>query len=140
MPAADGEVSQRAFTTAGAVLAGLAVAAGAFGAHWLRNQLAPGDLAIYETAARYQMYHSLALLLAGVIPARRSPRLLRAGCRLFLAGIVFFSGSLYALALSGQRWLGAITPLGGAAFLAGWACLALAAFREPPPAGPFPPR
>jgi uncharacterized membrane protein YgdD (TMEM256/DUF423 family) len=140
MPAAGAEAAQRSFTTAGAVLAGLAVAAGAFGAHWLRNRLAPGDLAIYETAARYQMYHSLALLLAGVMPARRSPRILRAGCRLFLAGILLFSGSLYALALSGQRWLGALTPLGGAAFLAGWACLALAAFREPPPAGPDPPR
>jgi uncharacterized membrane protein YgdD (TMEM256/DUF423 family) len=140
MPAAGAETARRAFTTAGAVLAGLAVAAGAFGAHWLRNRLAPADLAIYETAARYQMYHSLALLLAAVIPARHSPRILRAGCRLFLAGILFFSGSLYALALSGQRWLGALTPLGGAAFLAGWACLALAAFREPPPAGSLPPR
>ncbi len=140
MPAAGGEGSQRAFTTTGAVLAGLAVAAGAFGAHLLRNRLAPTDLAIYETAARYQMYHSLALLLAGVMPARRSPRILRAGCRLFLAGILLFSGSLYALALSGQSWLGALTPLGGAAFLAGWACLALAVLREPPPAGPLPPR
>jgi uncharacterized membrane protein YgdD (TMEM256/DUF423 family) len=140
MPAAGAEASQRAFTTAGAVLAGLAVVAGAFGVHWLRNRIVPADLAIFETAGRYQMYHSLALLLVGALPARRSPRVLRAASWLFLVGILLFSGSLYALAFSGQRWLGAITPAGGVAFLAGWACLAFAAIRERAPGGPLGPR
>ena len=139
MPAGGMDGSRRAFTAAGAVLAGLAVAAGAFGAHLLRGRLTPPDLTVYETAARYQMYHALALLLAGALPVYRSPSMLRAACGLFLVGILLFSGSLYALALSGRTWLGAITPLGGAAFLAGWACLALAIVREgtagdtPPP-------
>jgi uncharacterized membrane protein YgdD (TMEM256/DUF423 family) len=121
-------------TVAGAVFAALAVAAGAFGAHGLRNSLSADQLAAYETAARYQMYHALALLLAAQLPPRRSPALLRAGCRLFIAGIVLFSGSLYVLALTSRRWFGAITPLGGVAFLAGWACLALGSLRRPEPA------
>jgi len=124
---------QRA-TVAGAVFAALAVAAGAFGAHALRNSLSADQLAAYETAARYQMYHALALLLAAQLAPRRSPALLRAGCRLFIAGIVLFSGSLYVLALTGRRWFGAITPLGGVAFLAGWVCLALGSLRRPEPA------
>jgi uncharacterized membrane protein YgdD (TMEM256/DUF423 family) len=86
------------------------------------------------------MYHSLALLLAGALPVRRSPGVLRAAGWLFLTGILLFSGSLYALVFSGQRWLGAVTPAGGVAFLAGWACLALAAIRERAPGGPLPPR
>lgn len=130
--------SQRAFTIAGAVLAAAAVAAGAFGAHLLRNRLAPGDLDIYETAARYQMYHALALILTGVLPAHRAFQMVRAAGGLFLIGILLFSGSLYALAFSGQRWLGAITPAGGVAFLTGWACFALAAIRERSPAEPSP--
>jgi uncharacterized membrane protein YgdD (TMEM256/DUF423 family) len=140
MPAAGAEASQRAFTTAGAVLAGLAVVAGAFGVHWLRNRIVPADLAIFETAGRYQMYHSLALLLVGALPARRSPRVLRAASWLFLVGILLFSGSLSALAFSGQHWLGAITPAGGLAFLAGWACVTFAAIRERAPGGPLGPR
>jgi uncharacterized membrane protein YgdD (TMEM256/DUF423 family) len=140
MPAAGGEGSRRAFTITGAALAGLAVVAGAFGVHWLRNRIVPADLAIFETAGRYQMYHSLALILVGALPGRRSPRLLRAAGWLFLVGILLFSGSLYALAFSSPRWLGAITPAGGLAFLAGWACLTFAAIRERAPGGPLGPR
>lgn len=113
----------------GAVLAGVAVAAGAFGAHGLRGRLAPDMLAIFETGVRYQMYHALALLVVGLLASRApTPTLTLAGwC--FVAGVVIFSGSLYVLALTGTRWLGAITPLGGLAFLAGWALLAMAAWR-----------
>lgn len=116
--------------TLGATLAGLAVAAGAFGAHALRARLTPGDLQVFETAARYQMYHGLALVAAGWVSDRWPGRLPSAAAWCFLLGVVLFSGSLYALTLSGVRALGAITPLGGICFLAGWACLALAAGRE----------
>lgn len=111
-------------TSIGALLALLAVAAGAFGAHALRAQLAPDLLAVFETAARYQMYHALALLWLGP-HAAHAPR---AGARLagllFVAGTLLFSGSLYALALTGVRIWGAVTPFGGLAYLAGWASLA----------------
>jgi uncharacterized membrane protein YgdD (TMEM256/DUF423 family) len=117
----------RLFVMLGAASAFLSVAAGAFGAHALRSRLAPELLAVFETAARYQMYHALALLAVGWVAARWPGPLAQWAGWLFLAGTVLFSGSLYALALSGVRWLGAITPLGGAAFLAGWICLALAA-------------
>lgn len=116
----------------GAVLAGLAVLAGAFGSHALRARLDPSSLAVWETAARYQMYHGLALLASAALPLPGDSRLFRSGRRLVLAGVGFFSGSLYALALSGVAALGALTPLGGAALLAGWACFALALFRAPP--------
>jgi len=114
---------ERTFFTMGAMLAGLAVAAGAFGAHALRDRLAPDMLAIFETGVRYQMYHALALLAVAWATVRwpESSAVLAGWC--FVAGIVIFSGSLYVLALTGVRWLGAITPLGGLAFLAGWALL-----------------
>lgn len=115
---------------AGALIAGLAVAAGAFGAHGLRAILSPADLATFETAARYQMYHGLALMAAAWVAERWPGRLPGIAAWCFVAGIVLFSGSLYALVLSGVRTLGAITPLGGVCFLAGWACLAFAAGRE----------
>jgi len=119
----------RLFATLGALSAFLAVAAGAFGAHALRARLSPDLLAVFETGARYQMYHALGLLaVAWTLTRWPSPWPGRAGW-LFVAGTVLFSGSLYALALSGLRWLGAITPLGGLAFLAGWLCLAIAASR-----------
>jgi uncharacterized membrane protein YgdD (TMEM256/DUF423 family) len=105
------------------------VAAGAFGAHALRARLAPDLLAVFETAARYQMYHALALLAVAWAGGRWPGPLLAWAGWLFVAGTLLFSGSLYALALSGVRWLGAITPLGGVCFLAGWLCLALAARR-----------
>ena len=122
-------MTARRLVTLGAVIAGLAVAAGAFGAHALRARLEPGDLLVFETAARYQMYHGLALIAAGWVADRWPGPLAGAAGWCFLLGVVLFSGSLYALTLSGIRMLGAITPLGGVAFMAGWACLALAALR-----------
>lgn len=116
----------------GAVLAALAVAAGAFGAHALRTRLDAGALATFETAARYQMYHALALILAGWQGERSPPGAARAAAIAFVAGIALFSGSLYALVLLGMPWLGAVTPLGGVCFLAGWGCLAWA-FRPTAP-------
>jgi len=119
----------RIHATAGALSGLVAVAAGAFGAHALRGRLTPDMLQVFETGARYQMYHALALLLAAYVcgvPPR--PTGVWAG-RLFLTGTVLFSGSLYAVALTGISSFGAVTPLGGIAFLAGWICLALAARR-----------
>ncbi len=120
----------RLFFALGTLSALTAVGAGAFGAHGLRSRLTPDLLTVFETAARYQMYHALALLaVAWAVTRWPGPWAVRAGW-LFVAGTVLFSGSLYALALSGVRWLGAVTPLGGAAFLAGWGCLLLAAVRR----------
>jgi uncharacterized membrane protein YgdD (TMEM256/DUF423 family) len=105
------------------------VAAGAFGAHALRARLSPDLLDVFETAARYQMYHALGLFAAAWAVTRwPGPWPVRAGW-LFVVGTLLFSGSLYALALSGVRWLGAVTPFGGVAFLAGWICLVLASRR-----------
>ena len=109
----------------GALNAAFAVAAGAFAAHGLRDRLDARALEVFETGARYQMYHALAIVLAGVIASRGAQT---AGW-IFQAGIVLFSGSLYALALSGTKVLGAVTPLGGLAFLAGWLWLAWTAWR-----------
>lgn len=113
------------FAALGSVSAIISVAAGAFGAHALRARLDPIALSAFETGARYQMYHALALLAVAWAASRWPSPLIRTAGWLFLAGTVLFSGSLYALALSNARWVGAITPLGGIAFLAGWACLAL---------------
>jgi uncharacterized membrane protein YgdD (TMEM256/DUF423 family) len=117
----------RLFFSVGAVSALISVAAGAFGAHALRAKLTPEYLAVFETATRYQMYHALGLLaVAWAVTRWPGPWPVRAGW-LFVAGTVLFSGSLYALALTGIRGLGVITPLGGVGFLAGWICLALTA-------------
>ena len=105
----------------------IAVAAGAFGAHALRARLSPEHLAVFETAARYQMYHAMGLLTAAWAVTRWPGPLLHWAGWLFVIGTMLFSGSLYALALTGMRWLGAITPVGGVALLAGWLCLALSA-------------
>lgn len=121
---------ERLLFALGSASALIAVAAGAFGAHGLRARLTPDLLAVFETGARYQMYHAFGLMAAAWAVTRwPGPWPVRAGW-LFLVGTLLFSGSLYALALSGLRWLGAVTPLGGAAFLAGWACLLLAATRR----------
>lgn len=149
----------------GAINGGLAVAAGAFAAHGLKPRLAPEMLAVFETAARYHMYHALALLAVGLLiqwqrtaaaangtlssapaahraphaapslrghpaAARPTDRLLTAAAACFLAGIVLFSGSLYALALTGIKSLGAITPFGGTLWLIAWLLLALTARRR----------
>jgi uncharacterized membrane protein YgdD (TMEM256/DUF423 family) len=119
----------RLFFGMGAGSALVAVGAGAFGAHGLRARLSPELLAVFETAARYQMYHALALLAVAWAVTRWPGALPQWAGWLFVAGTVLFSGSLYLLALTGIRWLGAITPLGGLAFLAGWLCLLLAAAR-----------
>jgi uncharacterized membrane protein YgdD (TMEM256/DUF423 family) len=120
----------RTFFALGAVLAGIAVAAGAFGAHALRGRLEPDMLAVFETAVRYQMYHALALLAVAWGTTRWPDGSAALAGGLFVAGIVLFSGSLYVLALSGMRWLGAVTPLGGLCFLAGWGTLAWTIWRR----------
>jgi uncharacterized membrane protein YgdD (TMEM256/DUF423 family) len=117
----------RLFFSIGALSALISVAAGAFGAHALRTRLSPEYLAVFETAARYQMYHALGLLAVAWAVGRWPGALTQWAGWLFLAGTVLFSGSLYALALTGARWLGAITPLGGIAFLGGWLLLACSA-------------
>ena len=123
-------MSPRALAVAGAVLAFLAVAAGAFGAHALEGRLASDALEVFETAARYHAYHALALLATAALAARWPDPWWGWAGGLFLAGVVIFSGSLYALAMSGVRWLGAITPIGGLAMLAGWLAAAAAAWRS----------
>ena len=117
------------FTRLGALSALIAVAAGAFGAHALRDRLAPDLLAVFETGARYQMFHALALILVGLVLDRSDTRAVRASGWLFVAGTLLFSGSLYALALSGVGGLGAVTPLGGAAWIVGGALLAWGGWR-----------
>jgi uncharacterized membrane protein YgdD (TMEM256/DUF423 family) len=115
----------RLFFSIGALSAMISVAAGAFGAHALRTRLSPEYLSTFETAARYQMYHGLALLAVAWAASRWPGALPQWAGWLFVAGTVLFSGSLYILSLSGIRWWGAVTPLGGVAFLAGWLCLGL---------------
>lgn len=114
----------------GAVNAFLSVAAGAFGAHALKARLPQDLLVIFETGARYHMYHALGLVAVGLLGQLRPSPLLSGAGWAMLVGIVLFSGSLYALALSGVRVLGAITPLGGLGFLAGWLLFAVAAWRS----------
>jgi len=122
----------RLFLGLAAVLAGLSVAAGAFASHALKPRLTERAIAIFETAARYQMYHALALALVALLlllrPDSPTPTLVTAGSA-FILGILLFSGSLYGLSLTGISWLGAITPIGGAAFLGGWLALAIAAWN-----------
>jgi len=120
----------RLFFGLGALLAGLSVALGAFGAHGLRNTLSPADLATFETGVRYQMYHALALMAVAWAYAQWEVPLVQVAGWLFVIGMVIFSGSLYMLVLTGPRWLGAVTPLGGAALIAAWAVLAWSVFRS----------
>lgn len=113
---------------AACVLCGFAVALGAFGAHGLKERLTPEMLVIFEVGVRYQFYHGLALLALTLAPAVlwESPWPKRA-CRAWIAGIAIFSGSLYLLSVTGEKWLGAITPIGGVAFILGWIFAMLAA-------------
>jgi len=118
------------FLILGALAAMLAVVLGAFGAHALRARLAPDLLAIYQTGIQYHFWHALGLLLIGVVAIHLpGSSMLKWAGWVMLAGIVFFSGSLYVLALTGVRWLGAITPFGGAAFILSWVLFAIAVAR-----------
>jgi uncharacterized membrane protein YgdD (TMEM256/DUF423 family) len=114
----------RFFLAVGAVLAGIGVAAGAFGAHGLEGRVTPERLETFHTAVTYQMYHALALLAVGWVVAQGGGSLVRGAGYCFIVGILIFSGSLYVLVLTDTSWLGAITPMGGAAFLAGWGLFA----------------
>jgi uncharacterized membrane protein YgdD (TMEM256/DUF423 family) len=120
----------RLFLLVGAILGGLAVAGGAFASHALKDKLTERSLEIFELATRYQMYHALALLLVALFLSRAeaAQTLLTASGSAFIAGVLIFCGSLYALSFTGIKVLGAITPIGGVAFLAGWICLAIAAW------------
>lgn len=124
------------FLAIAALLAGLSVALGAFASHGLKDKLTDRALEIFETATRYQMYHALALLLVGILlmqselmQVETSQPWLNAAGYAFVAGIIIFSGSLYALSFSGIKVLGAITPIGGVAFMVGWGCVAIAALN-----------
>ncbi len=119
------------FVFLGSVNAFLAVALGAFGAHGLKSRLSPDMLDIYETGVKYHLAHALGLILIGILAHLMTrTELVNLSGWLILAGIVIFSGSLYVLSISGVRWWGAVTPLGGLSFLAGWALLAIAALRS----------
>lgn len=119
----DIDGSSRWLVLIGCVSAGLGVAAGAFGAHMLKDMLEPHLLAVYDTATRYQMYHAFGLVLTGlVVRVGRDAGTVKAGW-LFLAGTLLFCGSLYGVSLLGIRWLGAVTPVGGVLFIVGWVVL-----------------
>jgi uncharacterized membrane protein YgdD (TMEM256/DUF423 family) len=115
------------FLLLGAIAGFLAVALGAFGAHGLRGRLSPEMMSVFQTGVQYHLTHALALVLVSAIMGRMSGWLIQTAGWCFTAGIVFFSGSLYLLAVTGVTILGAVTPIGGLLFLAGWACLAFAA-------------
>jgi uncharacterized membrane protein YgdD (TMEM256/DUF423 family) len=111
---------ERKVFVAGSILAGLGVAFGAFGAHSLKAAVSPEMLAVFETGVRYQMYHGLGLLGLAWAISRWPEKRLATAAWLLVAGTVVFSGSLYILVLTGTRWFGAITPIGGVALIAGW--------------------
>ena len=107
----------------GSALAALAVSIGAFGAHGLKSKVSSEDLVIFETGVRYQMYHSLGLILIGILGFHFPSNIIQLPAALFIIGIIIFSGTLYLIPLTGLRWLGAITPIGGTALIAGWIAL-----------------
>jgi len=122
----------KVFLAIGCIAALLAVAAGAFGAHALKGHIAPELMPVYRTGVEYHFYHAFGMILVGLAAFHLPPSaVLRGAGWAMLAGIVLFSGSLYLLALTGLRWLGAITPLGGTAFIVGWGLFAAAAIRRP---------
>ena len=125
----DGDASSRRLVGIGCISAGFGVAAGAFGAHMLKDILDQSMLTVYDTAVRYQMYHAFGMVLSG-FAARigRDAGAVKAGW-MFLAGTLLFSGSLYGVSLLGVRWLGAVTPVGGMLFIMGWTVLAWRAWR-----------
>jgi uncharacterized membrane protein YgdD (TMEM256/DUF423 family) len=123
----------QAIVTAGGLVGAVGVALGAFGAHALRGQLDPGLFAVYLTGIQYHLVHALALVLTGVaLPYARAPDRVRAAAWLFLFGVLVFSGSLYVLAMTGQRGWGAVTPAGGGALTLGWLALAAGMSRGAP--------
>ena len=123
--------SAKIFLLLGSLAMMIAVGLGAFGAHGLKDRLAADMLAVYRTGVEYHVYHALGLLAVGMIAAHLPESdLVKWSGWLMAAGIVLFSGSLYLLALTGTRWLGAITPLGGAAWIVAWALLAAALLRS----------
>lgn len=113
----------------GAIASGVAVILGAFGAHGLKSRVDPELLVVFETGVRYQMYHALALLAVGLARVHWPTAVISLAGWFFLAGILIFSGSLYLMTATGERWLGAITPIGGLAFIIGWVLLAVGAWR-----------
>ena len=120
----------RLFFVLGSGFALIAVITGAFAAHTLKSKLSPDMFQVFEVAVRYQMYHALGLIAVAWAASQWSSQLITASGWLFVAGIVIFSGRLYILSLTGVRWLGAITPIGGVAFIIGWGCLLWAAIRS----------
>lgn len=121
----------RTYLMVGSAFAFLGVALGAFGAHMLKDKLSAEMMDVYHTGVQYHLVHAIGLLAVALCAERlAADRLVRWAGRLLVAGIVLFSGSLYVLAISGVKVLGAITPFGGVAFLAGWACLAAAAWKQ----------
>lgn len=115
---------ERMFFVVGALFAFMGVAAGAFGAHGLKSHLSAEMLSVFEVGVRYQMYHAFALIAAAWAQSKWPSALVMTGGWLFVVGTILFSGSLYLLSITGMKWLGMITPMGGVAFLAGWVCLA----------------
>ena len=120
---------ERWFGTIGAIYGALGVALGAFGAHGLKDRVDPGALEVWRTAASYQMWHALALLAVAWTLSQASSTAARVSGVAFTVGVVIFSGSLYTLVLTGHKWLGAVTPLGGLALIVGWISLAIALWR-----------
>ena len=125
----DTEASSRRLIMIGCVVAGVGVAAGAFGAHMLKTILEPPMLAAYDTATRYQMYHAFGMVLVGIVMRVYDDRRLAKAGWLFAMGMVLFCGSLYGIALAGLKWLGPITPLGGLTFISGWGLLGWRVWR-----------
>jgi uncharacterized membrane protein YgdD (TMEM256/DUF423 family) len=113
----------------GSFIAGFAIAGGAFGAHFLKDVLDPSMLAVFDTATRYQMYHGLGLCVVAWAVDRYPEKRLEPSGWLFLVGIMLFSGSLYGVSLTGMRWLGAVTPIGGVILLVGWFLLGYRVWR-----------
>jgi uncharacterized membrane protein YgdD (TMEM256/DUF423 family) len=114
----------------GAIIMALAVLLGAFGAHALKSSLSPEMLAIYKTGVEYQFYHAMGLLVIGLTGFHSDSKWLRRSGLLLAVGILLFSGSLYIIALTGIKVIGAITPIGGVSFVAGWICLAIAVWKR----------
>ena len=121
---------ERWFGVLGALFGALGVGLGAFGAHGLKDRVEESSIAIWQTAASYQMWHALALLVVAWVVSEGTSTAARVSGIAFTVGILVFSGSLYVLVLSGQKWLGAVTPLGGLAFIVGWISLAMAMWPQ----------